>query len=75
MLFSHFKHYEDNCMNLVEKKLTLPAYEYCIKASHSFNLLDARGLISVSERQAYILRVRTLAKSCCESWLNQNKNV
>jgi glycyl-tRNA synthetase alpha chain len=50
-------------------KLALPAYDQCIKASHSFNLLDARGVISVTERAAYIARVRTLAKACCEAWL------
>jgi hypothetical protein len=48
--------------------LALPAYDQCIKASHIFNLLDARGVISVTERQAYILRVRELAKGCCEAW-------
>ena len=47
-----------------------PAYDQCIKASHIFNLLDARGVISVTERQAYIARVRTLAKKCCEAYLN-----
>ena len=47
----------------------LPAYDQCIKASHLFNLLDARGVISVTERQAYILRVRDLAKACAEAWL------
>ncbi len=47
----------------------LPAYDQCIKASHLFNLLDARGVISVTERQAYILRVRDLAKACCTAWL------
>jgi glycyl-tRNA synthetase alpha chain len=47
----------------------LPAYDQCIKASHFFNLLDARGVISVTERAAYIGRVRALAKSCCEAWL------
>ena len=46
-----------------------PAYDQCIKASHVFNLLDARGVISVTERQSYILRVRTLAKSCGEAFL------
>jgi glycyl-tRNA synthetase alpha chain len=50
-------------------KLALPAYDQCIKASHIFNLLDARGVISVTERQSYILRVRDLAKACCEAWL------
>jgi glycyl-tRNA synthetase alpha chain len=50
-------------------KLALPAYDQCIKASHIFNLLDARGVISVTERQSYILRVRELAKACCGAWL------
>jgi len=48
--------------------LAQPAYDQCIKASHVFNLLDARGVISVTERQAYILRVREMAKGCCEAW-------
>ena len=50
-------------------KLALPAYDQCIKACHVFNLLDARGVISVTERQSYILRVRELAKACCGAWL------
>ena len=49
--------------------MALPAYDQCIKASHAFNLLDARGVISVTERQSYILRVRELAKACGEAWL------
>ena len=49
--------------------MALPAYDQCIKASHVFNLLDARGVISVTERQSYILRVRELAKACGEAWL------
>jgi glycyl-tRNA synthetase alpha chain len=49
--------------------MALPAYDQCIKASHVFNLLDARGVISVTERQSYILRVRDLAKACGEAWL------
>ena len=53
------------------KLLPLPAYDQCIKASHAFNLLDARGVISVTERAAYIGRVRALAKACCEGWLAQ----
>ena len=52
-----------------EKPMPLPAYDQCMKASHAFNLLDARGVISVTERQAYIGRVRTLAKACCEKWV------
>ena len=54
---------------LKRHKLALPAYDQCIKASHIFNLLDARGVISVTERQSYILRVRELAKACCGAWL------
>ena len=69
MLFRHFADAEKECGRMIEKKLPLPAYEQCIKASHAFNLLDARGVISVTERQSYILRVRTLAKACCEAWL------
>ena len=49
--------------------MALPAYDQCIKASHVFNLLDARGVISVTERQSYILRVRELAKACGKAWL------
>ena len=74
ILFSNFNDYEISCEKLLDINLSLPAYEFCIKASHAFNLLDARGLISVSERQAYILRVRTLAKKCCEAWLENNND-
>ncbi|MCC7166388.1 MAG: glycine--tRNA ligase subunit alpha [Rhodospirillales bacterium] len=69
MLFRHFADAEKECQALLNAKLALPAYDQCIKASHRFNLLDARGVISVAERQAYIGRVRALAKSCCEAWL------
>ena len=68
-LFSHFADAEAECQTLLDKKLPLPAYDQCIKSSHLFNLLDARGVISVTERQSYILRVRELAKGCCEAWL------
>jgi glycyl-tRNA synthetase alpha chain len=68
-LFRHFSDAESECQSLIGAKLALPAYDQCIKASHTFNLLDARGVISVTERQAYILRVRDLAKACCETWL------
>lgn len=68
-LYRHFIDAERECQNLLEAKLPLPAYDQCIKASHRFNLLDARGVISVTERQSYIGRVRALAKGCCESWL------
>src|SRR5262249_1612534 len=55
--------------NRARHLMALPAYDQCIKASHVFNLLDARGVISVTERQSYILRVRELAKACGEAWL------
>jgi len=71
VLFKRFTESEEECQMLLglEKPLPLPAYEQCIKASHVFNLLDARGVISVTERAAYIGRVRALAKGCCEAWL------
>ena len=68
-LFRHFEDAERICARLIDQRLALPAYDQCIKASHVFNLLDARGVISVVERAAYIGRVRTLAKACCEMWL------
>ncbi|MES1179883.1 MAG: glycine--tRNA ligase subunit alpha, partial [Hyphomicrobium sp.] len=81
ILLQHFRDAEKECKALLEAgapkagdndkrhKLALPAYDQCIKASHVFNLLDARGVISVTERQSYILRVRELAKACCAAWL------
>ncbi|MCK0068632.1 glycine--tRNA ligase subunit alpha [Kordiimonas sp. SCSIO 12603] len=71
-LFEEFKRAQDECAKLIEAELPLPAYEQCIKSSHTFNLLDARGVISVTERQAYIGRVRDLAKGCCEAWIKKN---
>ncbi|NOG71515.1 glycine--tRNA ligase subunit alpha [Roseicella sp. DB1501] len=68
-LFRHFQDAEEECAALLQQGLALPAYDQCIKASHRFNLLDARGAISVTERAAYIGRVRALAKGCCEAWL------
>ena len=68
-LFSDFKNAQSECEVLLAAKLPLPAYEQCIRASHTFNMLDARGVISVTERQAYIGRVRDLSKGCCELWL------
>jgi glycyl-tRNA synthetase alpha chain len=73
ILFRHFEDAEKECKSLVKARLALPAYDQCIKASHCFNLLDARGVISVTERAAYIGRVRTLAKACCESWLESGQ--
>jgi glycyl-tRNA synthetase alpha chain len=69
ILSRHFEDAEKECNALVDAGLALPAYDQCIKASHCFNLLDARGVISVTERAAYIGRVRALAKACCGAWL------
>ena len=69
MLARHFEDAETECAALLSASLPLTAYDQCIKASHLFNLLDARGVISVAERASYIGRVRTLAKGCCEGYL------
>jgi len=76
MLFRHFKDAEEECKRILaigdkdrRHEMALPAYDQCIKASHVFNLLDARGVISVTERQSYIARVRELAKACGAAWL------
>jgi glycyl-tRNA synthetase alpha chain len=82
MLFEQFKMAEAACRKYIADGwaqtrepggkvhlMALPAYDQCIKASHVFNLLDARGVISVTERQSYILRVRELAKACGDAWL------
>ncbi|BBF93780.1 glycine--tRNA ligase alpha subunit [Blastochloris tepida] len=76
MLFKQFEFAETACRKYLEAgdkderhEMVLPAYDQCIKASHTFNLLDARGVISVTERQSYILRVRELAKACGAAWL------
>ena len=72
-LIINFSEIEDNCKMLIKEKLTLPAYEQCIKASHIFNLLDARGVIGVNERAAYIGRVRSMVKSCAELYISDIK--
>jgi glycyl-tRNA synthetase alpha chain len=69
LLKARFEGAEKECKSLVAAGLALPAYDQCLKCSHNFNLLDARGVISVTERAAYIGRVRALAKACCEAWL------
>jgi glycyl-tRNA synthetase alpha chain len=72
-LFRWFKDAAEEAKALIEAKLPLPAYDQAIKASHIFNLLNARGVISVAERQAYIGRVRELAKGACQAWMEHNK--
>ena len=68
-LFGEFDRYERECNRVLEAGLPLPAYDYVLKCSHAFNLLDARGVISATERMGYILRVRTIAKACCASYI------
>ena len=71
MLFRHFDDHERACNALLAARLALPAYEQVLKASHVFNLLDARRAISVTERQRYILRVRTLARGVAQAYLRE----
>jgi glycyl-tRNA synthetase alpha chain len=69
-----FKDSEQQVQNLIKQELPIVAYDYCIKASHFFNILDARGAISVTERASYIVRIRDLAKQCCVKWLELEQN-
>jgi glycyl-tRNA synthetase alpha chain len=75
LLFSYFEDCEVQCKILIEKNLPLPAYEQVLKASHYFNLLDARKAVSVTERQRFILRVRTLARSVAQTYLESRKSL
>ncbi len=75
MLFSFFNQYEAESRRVIEQSLVLPAYEYCLKCSHTFNLLDARGAISVTERTGYITRIRNLARACAEAYLKQRESL
>jgi len=74
-LFKNFDHYEVEAQRLSEKDLPLPAYEMVMKASHTFNLLDARHAISVTERQRFILRVRTLARGVAQAYFDSRKKI
>jgi glycyl-tRNA synthetase alpha chain len=69
-LFDRFNIFEKQCSDLLEEKLLYPAYDLLLKCSHSFNLLDAAGVISVTERAAYIGRIRKLAKECATAFLS-----
>jgi glycyl-tRNA synthetase alpha chain len=75
MLLQLFGMYEKECRQLAEKDLPLPAYDYCLKCSHTFNLLDARGAISVTERTGYIGRVRNLSKLCAEGYVKTREEM
>ena len=71
MLPRHFLDYEEECRRCLERGLPLPAYDYVLKCSHAFNLLDARGAISVTDRVAYIGRVRDLARATARLYVEQ----
>ena len=73
-LLKNFEIAENESKSLLEKKLPLPAYDQCLKASHIFNLLDSRGVISVAERTGYINRIRELAKGAGSTWLENQEN-
>ena len=75
MLFEFFSQYESESMRIIKENLVIPAYECCLKCSHIFNLLDARGAISVTERTGYIARIRKLARACAEAYLNQRESM
>ena len=73
MLQELFNRYEAESMKMAREALVLPGYEYCLKCSHTFNLLDARGAISVTERTGYIARIRNLARASAEAYLKQRE--
>ncbi len=75
MLFRLFDMYEQECQRIIGLKLVLPAYDYCLKCSHTFNLLNARGAISVAERNRLIGQVRNLARLCAEAYLAQREEM
>ena len=75
VLFDLFNKYEGESLKQIENNLVLPAYEYCLKCSHTFNLLDARGAISVTERTGHIARIRNLARGCAEGYLKQREEM
>ena len=75
VLFRHFDDHERSARGLLEKSLVLPAYDLTLKCSHTFNLLDARGVIGVNQRAAYINRVRALACACAEAWLERRREL
>jgi len=75
MLHQLFNMYEQESLSIVQRELPIPAYEYCLKCSHIFNLLDARGAISVTERTAYIARIRKLARKSAQSYLKGRKEM
>lgn len=74
-LFRYFDEFEKEAFALIEKGLVLPAYDFCMKASHTFNLLNARGVISTTERARFILRVRKIANMCADAYLKLRESM
>ena len=75
LLFDLFNRYEAESNRIIRENLVLPAYEFCLKCSHTFNLLDARGAISITQRTGYIGRIRNLARACAEAYLKQRESM
>jgi len=75
MLFSLFGMYEEEAKKALDQHLVFPAYDYVLKCSHTFNLLDARGAISVTERTGYLTRVRNLARACASEYLAERERL
>ena len=75
MLFQLFEMYEKECASVIEAGLVQPAFDYALKCSHTFNLLDARGAIAVTERQHYIARIRHLVRKCAEGYVEQRRKL
>ena len=75
MLFAHFTDYETEAKRLMEASLALPAYEMVLKAAHTFNLLDARGAISVTERAAYMARIRNLSRQVAQAYFEARERL
>ena len=75
LIFNLFDMYEKEAVRIIEQGFVLPAYDYVLKCSHTFNLLDARGAISVSERTGFIGRVRNMARLCAQGYLKQREEL
>ena len=75
MLFELFAMYEEEARRVLDQQLVFPAFDYVLKCSHTFNLLDARGAISVTERTGYITRVRNLARTCAQTYFNERERL
>lgn len=73
LLFEEFKQFENECNRLLSQNIIIPAYEYCIKASHTFNLLEARGVIGTAERYNYVLKIRELSSKCAKQYLQHHE--